>query len=239
MDKILSTVYIDEAGDLGANKGSRWFVISAVIVDNDEEPKIRKSLAQIRTRLNINEVHMRKIKEFERRAFAVKTLSLNKFTFINVIIDTTKLKRGLSPNLLYNYSCRYLIERVSWFLRDTNRFANIVLSSRGTSKDAMLQNYLGRLISYPSNTVDADSFGRIEAKTPLQWELLQLADVCATSMFLCYEERTFGFRLPCFCYALESHLYKRDGRIIKYGIKFFQDEMTPTSEELKATSLCK
>lgn len=32
-DKILCTVYIDEAGDLGCNRGTQWFVLSAVIVD--------------------------------------------------------------------------------------------------------------------------------------------------------------------------------------------------------------
>ena len=52
-----STVYIDEAGDLGINTGTQWFVLSAVIVDKDDEPNIRAKMAQIRNRLNLNEIH--------------------------------------------------------------------------------------------------------------------------------------------------------------------------------------
>ncbi len=233
-----STVYIDEAGDLGWNKGTRWFIITAVIVDVDDEKNIRKSLAQIKARLNVHEVHMRKIKEFERRAYIVKTLSSENFTYINVLIDTSKLKQGLTPIVLYNYSCRYLLERVSWLLRDTNRHADIVLSSRGTSRDGELIQYIQRLISYPDNEVASLVFGNISATSPLCWEMLQLADVCATSMFLCYEERAYGFRLPCFAIALSKHIYKRGAQAIKYGIKFFDDNMKPTKDELSSNKIC-
>lgn len=233
-----SMVYIDEAGDLGWNKGSRWFVITAAVVDAEDEKSIRKNLAQIRARLNVNEVHLRKIKEFERRAYIVKSLSAENFTYLNVLIDTTKLKPGLTSTILYNYSCRYLLERVSWFLRDTNRRADIVLSSRGTSRDNELIDYIRQLISYPENEIVPHVFGTVSAKTPHCWELLQLADVCATSMFLCYEERVYGFRLPCFAMALSKHLYKHGRQAVRYGLKFFRDDMEPTKEELNSNKLC-
>lgn len=35
------TVYIDESGDLGIGCGSRWFVLSAVVVDKRAEPSLR------------------------------------------------------------------------------------------------------------------------------------------------------------------------------------------------------
>ncbi len=37
------TVYIDEAGDLGINRGTRWFVLTACIVDKNAEPIVRSS----------------------------------------------------------------------------------------------------------------------------------------------------------------------------------------------------
>lgn len=36
------TVYIDEAGDLGIGRGTRWFVLSAVIVAKEDESAIRE-----------------------------------------------------------------------------------------------------------------------------------------------------------------------------------------------------
>ena len=45
------TVYIDEAGDLGINRGTKWFVLTAVIVAKEAEPKIRAKIRQIKSKL--------------------------------------------------------------------------------------------------------------------------------------------------------------------------------------------
>lgn len=45
------TVYIDEAGDLGYQRGTQWFILSAVVVDKTEERAIRTTMAQIKSRL--------------------------------------------------------------------------------------------------------------------------------------------------------------------------------------------
>ena len=119
MDKAInSTVYIDEAGDLGINRGTQWFVLSAVIVDKSDEPSIRAKLTQIKTKLNVNEVHIRNIKEFNRRAYIINTLKNENFIYINVLTDTRKFEPNISPLVAYNFMCRILIERVSWYLRD-------------------------------------------------------------------------------------------------------------------------
>ena len=43
------TVYIDESGDLGINRGTQWFVLSAVVVEKSEEKNIREKINQIKT----------------------------------------------------------------------------------------------------------------------------------------------------------------------------------------------
>ncbi len=35
------TVYIDEAGDLGINRGTQWFILSALVVNKSDEFSIR------------------------------------------------------------------------------------------------------------------------------------------------------------------------------------------------------
>lgn len=67
------TVYIDEAGDLGINRGTKWFVLTAVIADKNTEPDIRAKMAQIRSKLHINGIHMRKIADFNKRACSQRT----------------------------------------------------------------------------------------------------------------------------------------------------------------------
>lgn len=38
------TIYIDEAGDLGINRGTRWFVLAGVLIKKADEKAIKVSL---------------------------------------------------------------------------------------------------------------------------------------------------------------------------------------------------
>lgn len=240
MQKNQCTVYIDEAGDLGANRGTQWFVLTAVVVDKATESEIRNVLKTIKARLNLQNIHFRNIKDFQRRCFVVDSIATQSFTIFSVLFDTNQFDRNLMPNdkIAYNFLCRYLIERVSWFLRDTHRIGNIVLSSRGTSRDSELVDYIqNKLISFPDNQI-FDVFGGVAAKPASSWDMLQLADICATSMFYAYEISGYGFTTPCYSYRLLNHMYKHQNDLLKYGIKFFKDSMQPTKSFLNAHKIC-
>ena len=235
------TVYIDEAGDLGFQRGTQWFVLSAVIVDKQDEPQIRTKLAQIKARLNVNEIHLRRLPDFYKRAVAVQEINKERFTFMCVVADTNKLDYTKidSAATAYNYLCRMLLERVSWFLRDTNRGGDIVLSARGTSRDGELISYIkDKLLPYPNNQIVENVFEKVMAKPAGSWDLLQLADICATTTFLTYEKNGWGFRTPCFTKVLSDHLYRYCGRLDKYGIKYFSTDMKPSSDMLKCDWPC-
>lgn len=235
------TAYIDEAGDLGINRGTTWFVLSGVIVEKRDETHIRATINSIKTRLNIQEIHLRKISDFNKRAFIVSELSGEPFTYMNVLVDTTKfdLSRIPDSNVAYNYICKYLRQRISSFLESTGKTADIVLSARGTKRDGELIQYITeKLLPYPTNRIDAAVFGKVSAKPASSWDLLQLADVCATTIFLTYEINGFGFCTPCFSLALQEHLYRKNGRLDSYGIKFFTPDMKPEVEELRKSRVC-
>ena len=235
------TIYIDEAGDLGINRGTRWFVLTGVIVDKTKEPQLRKQLGIIKTRLNLNSIHMRTINDFSRRAFIVREINDEDFTYINILVDTNKLDKTKipSPIITYNYVCKYLLQRVSEFMESTGRTGDVVLSARGTSRDGELIEYIQeKLLPYPDNAINGSIFNKISAKAASSWDLLQLADICATTMFWSYEVNGFGFSVPCFSLAMRKHLYENNKIIKNYGIKFFTKEMKPDSAELKKTRFC-
>lgn len=241
-EKIKSTVYIDEAGDLGVCRGTQWFVLSAVIVDKTDEPKLRKKLVNIKSRLNVKDIHLRKITDFYKRGFIVKELNDGNFTYVNIIADTNKLDQAKisSPVVAYNYLCRMLLERTSWFLRDTNRIADIVLSARGTSRDGELIRYIKeKLIPYEQNHIVKNVFDKVSAKAASMWDMLQLADVCATTMFLTYEKNIWGFCTPCYSRMLKNHLYSYNNRCDSYGIKYFTQDMKPNTNALKCNWICR
>ena len=235
------TVYIDEAGDLGINRGTKWFVLTAVIVEKKDEPEIRTRMAAIKTKLNIHEIHLRKTVDFMKRAVIVRELAEMPFTYMNIIVDTSKfdVSRIPDPSIAYNYVCKYLLQRASWLLRSNGKTADIVLSARSTSRDGELIEYIRtKLLPFHTNGIDADLFEKIQAKTAASWELLQLADVCATSTFLAYEVNGWGFCTPCYMSALSNHLYNKNGRIDTYGIKYFVNEMRPNMDELRERRVC-
>ena len=233
------TIYIDEAGDLGANRGTQWFVLSAVIIDNSNEKLLRREIDTIKHKLNCQTIHFRNIKDFQKRCYIVDLLARHQFTIVNILFDTTKYDLRLMPNNLvaYNYLCRFLLERVSWYLRDENKTGDIVLSSRGTSRDGELIDYIERITQGAGNTVE-DVFCKITAKTAATWDMLQLADVCATSMFYAYEIGYLGFAAPCYSYRLVKHMYRYRGQVLKYGIKFFKDDMQPDASLMKQYKIC-
>ena len=41
-------VYIDESGDEGINKGSKFFILTAIIVDKEKDLEISKSVDSIK-----------------------------------------------------------------------------------------------------------------------------------------------------------------------------------------------
>ena len=236
------TVYIDEAGDLGYRRGTQWFVLTAVIVSKKDEPRIRAKLASIKARLNVNEIHLRKINDFYRRTLIVREIAGEEFTYINIIADTNMLDilQKSSAATAYNYLCRLLLERVSWFLRDTNQTADVVLSARGTSRDGELINYIKeKLLPYAPNEISPVNFEKITAKTSGSWDMLQLADICATTMFLFFEKNGWGFRTPCFSKVLKPHLYKYNGKINHYGIKYVEDKMALLKTDAEYEWPCK
>lgn len=236
------TVYIDEAGDLGINRGTKWFVLSAVVVDNEAEPSIRAKLNAIKSRLNVQQIHLRKIPDFYRRAYIVRELSSESFVYMNVLVDTEKFDITKIPNstIAYNYICKYLLQRVSSYLESQNKVSDIVLSARGTSRDGELIQYISdKLLPYQKNHINANVFQKITAKAAGSWDLLQLADVCATTMFLTYELNGYGFTVPCYSSAMRDHLYRVNADVENYGIKFFRADMKPDVAELRKSRICK
>ncbi|MGN0154670.1 MAG: DUF3800 domain-containing protein [Lachnospiraceae bacterium] len=112
-------------------RGTQGFVLSAVVVRKTDEPDIRNKMKKIKHRFNVNEIHLRKIMDFNKRGYIVKELALERFVYMNIIVDTSKFASEKIPTSIvaYNYICKYLLQRVSIYLNDNRWKAGIILSA--------------------------------------------------------------------------------------------------------------
>lgn len=232
-------VYIDESGDLGIGKGTRWFVISAIVVQKDEEPLLRSAVSNIKNKLNLNCVHFRNIREFQKRLYIVKQIYNLPFTTINVIVDTSKWDLRDSEQA-YNYLSRILLERVSWFLRDNCAKADVVFSSRNTRRDKELIEYLNnKVLNYEWNKIAPNTIASISSEKMEKYDMLQLADVCAAAMFKSHEPDTLGFIYPCYMNNLRDHLYTHNSKVFSYGMKYYSNNMQLDKSYIEEHSPCR
>lgn len=232
------TVYVDESGDLGVGKGTRWFVITAVIVKKDDEKTIRNVISSVRNKLNLRTIHFKQIREFNKKLFIVRKFEKLPFTIINVIADTAALELKDSEKT-YNFLSKILLERVSWHLRDIDAYADVIFSSRNTRRDNELSTYLtDKVLNYEWNSVEKDRITSVKCEKMESLDLLQMADVCAASMFRSHEPDSYGIIYPCYMNNLRDHLYDHRGRIYSYGIKYYRDSMQPEQEYFNNLAPC-
>ncbi|MDL2324021.1 DUF3800 domain-containing protein [Ruminococcaceae bacterium OttesenSCG-928-A16] len=239
-------IYIDESGDLGCRKGTKWFILTALIVTSEEEKDLVREMRKIKSVLNMKIIHWKNIRDFDKRRFIAGAISSKNFTYINVLIDTDKIDmslmqgstKGVSNNdILYNYMCRYLLERASNFLAKNGMCADIVLSSRGTTKDKNLIEYIEKLLNHPHNSIDKTTIQKIKSRTAGDLELLQVVDVLTSSLRNGLEPNRYGHITPCYSYAFAKHLYKVNGNVSEYGLKYFTKDMKP-KEKMRGV-ICK
>lgn len=137
-------VYIDESGDEGINKGSKYFILTALIVDKEKDLEISKKVDEIKTSLEMNiksQLHWKLIKGYPNKKMIMEVVKNMDIKIINVIVETKCIKL-IPSNNIYNYFSGYLYERICWFMNEKKAIANINTSSRGNLSKISLSNYL-------------------------------------------------------------------------------------------------
>jgi hypothetical protein len=156
--------------------------------------------------------------------------------FDTSLYDICKIKFSYE---IYHFICKALLERVSHLLNDTGRNGKIILSGRGTSNDNDLVDYIKNEIKpHPDNTI-ADVFTNVECKQASTWDMLQLADVCATTMFYSHEVNGYGFITPCFAMRLKNNLCNKNDSSDIVGIVYYDKKMKPKATYFKGKQICK
>jgi len=244
-------VYIDEAGDegfkfrknLSVQSSSDWFVLGAFVTRKETDLETVKVIDDVRKEFSLvpkKHVHWRDLKHPQK----VRYCQLITGQRARVIIVCVHKPSLLKPETfqerynLYFYTVRYLLERISWLVRDHHDplkysgdgTTEIVFSNRQGMSYEEMKEYL-RLLERQRQTgsdirVDLERLPlrKITTLTPGRCMGLQLADAAAGAVFNALERDKYGNTEPRYVQELSPIIYRYRQKINGYGIKIVPGE---------------
>jgi hypothetical protein len=237
------TAYIEEAGDEGLGKGSRWFIVGAVIVNYSKDLAVSRCIDEMKQNFRLQPpnapIHWRNIRHPSIRRGLIDCLAGHEFDISYVICDSyhdeimnsTLKGRGR----LYFYLARILIERISWFGAERGDTVDLIFANRSNMVYCDLKEYLALLLNDRICQIKPGiiSLDRISCQNVGQLKLLQVADICNSSCFNAFEFDQYGYYDERFLLGLSGKIYRRTGNIFSYGLKFLPGNLHQSEELLQ------
>jgi len=232
--------FIDESGQRAKTKASSdHFVMTAVVVADENLPKVAPLLAQIRKDVNRNPgdtLHWNQVKGHPQRLHIAQTLGTQEWlTISSVVVCKRHLTSGdpMDDDSAYLYTLRYLLERLSWLARDRGRELHYTLAHIVRFQIAKLREYEAKLKTDYGCQIAWKHLdprgGRIDQ--PSRVEYLQLADAAASATATAFNSDNYGNTEDRYLRELSPRLYRRGlAPVTSYGLK-----MHPWNDTTKAT----
>lgn len=211
-------VYIDESGDEGIKKGSKYFILTAIIVNKEEDLVIAKNVDIIKQNLEINiknQLHWKLLKGRPNKIMIMETISKLNIKIINVVINTKSILL-IPSNNIYNFFSGYLYERICWYMNDVNGIANINISARGNLSKKNLSSYLNSK-NHKKFNIDVSKINSIKIIPNERKRLLQLADCCCSALFQAlkyHDDNHFEY-----VSIKQNKIYIKNDNLLSYGLK--------------------
>lgn len=236
--------YIDEAGDQGftfrdppERASSQWFNLSAVVVrETSREAESREFIEFAKTvsKKHWSKLHFRELPH-ERRAALSHYLSRRPIQVSSVCWNKRELMEDDHPHTLdqrtrmYHYSIRFLLERISWLVRDArprpeSPICRLVFAKCKNLKYDVILNYLRRLragdeeedirIHWPSIDIE-----NILVQPSSELAGLQIADIVASSVHKGFELDPHERTEATYVRHLRRRTYCRGTNYRAYGMK--------------------
>lgn len=250
--------YIDEAGCEGfkflpnEQGSSRWFVLSALVIRKQHDLQLVELAKQARELLRKEPrkpLHFRDLRH-EQRVPLARLLAQAPVRSVNVLIHKPSIAEPeifqQRPFQLYRYATRLMLERVSWLCRDHRRTGDgdgrveLVFSNRSAMSYDDLREYLCRLRDDPgqSRNIEWELLAPelLRAVNHDQLAGLQLADALASGVFYAVHRSRYGEIEDRYLRLLGRTIYRREGQLDGYGLKFWCNDTAEVDRVLRAAS---
>jgi len=219
--------YIDESGDEGiGGKGTKWFVITALIASQEEATALGYAYHRIKQRINLGAdkvLHWAELSHPRKKA-VIEELANSGFSICSVLVDTQhpdiiNTSPKLSGRRLYFYTFRRLVERVTWYCDDKGYKVRLYPENKAGIKYKELNDYLNYIQSQSDCEIRKGCILGVQPKAKSQSNLLQLADCVCGAAYNAIEYK-YGVIEDSYLLALKDKLYRRGDKVFGYGIKF-------------------
>ncbi len=234
--------YIDESGDEGiGGKGTKWFVITALIASQEEATALGYAYHRIKQRIDLDAdkvLHWYKLSHPRKKA-VVEELVNNDFSVCSVLVDTQHQDIvNTSPKLegkrLYFYTFRRLVERITWYCNDKGYKVRLYPENKGGIKYEELNGYLNYIQSQPDCQIRKGCILGVRPIAKTQSNLVQLADSVCGAVYNAVEYK-YGVIEDSHLLMLKDKLYRREGKVFGYGIKFMPHQSNLIPQLLAGT----
>ena len=222
MEEKIYNVYIDESGDEGIRRGTKWFILTAIIVSKEYDLTLSNKIVEIKNKLGLDrksQLHWNKLLNYDKKIKIIYDLVSENFKIIHIAINTDEIIK-LGSKEIYPYFMSYLIERVTYFVNSQNAKCNIFISTRQENKKEKNQYLINELTSKSRyHYINIDCINKIKFIDNREKNLLQLADVCCSSFAQAIKFNTI--KEWEYVIKLKANLYSYKEKILNYGIKFY------------------
>lgn len=225
--------FVDESGITPhGERTPEHFVLSAVIFDDSDAEKaeaMRDHLCRYSSASGQRtSLHFKDIANHGARRYMTQVIGSRPWlTVISVIVCKRHLEEGEERLIQdtaaqYNYTFRFLLERLSWFAAAERKTLTYVAGELGTAPPERLADH-------------EDALRNLGSRTEIKWAhlsspagrmasvgdepLLQLADVAASATAKAFEPDDWGYTERAYLQNLGPAMYRRRGTLMSYGVK--------------------
>lgn len=234
--------YIDEAGDDGiGGKGTKWFVVTAMIANQENASALGYAYQRIRQRIDLHvnkPLHWSELSHLRKKAIIEELVKYN-FSICSVLVDTqhpdiVNTSPKLKGRRLYFYTFRRLVERITWYCDDKGYKVRLYPENKAGIRYEELKGYLDYIQRQPDCEIRKDCILEVKPKSKTQSNLLQLADCVCGALYNAVEYK-YGVIEDSYLLMLKEKLYKHDNKLFGYGIKFMPHKSTLIPQLLSGT----
>lgn len=223
---LVLLAYVDESGDRAITaRSSDHFVLTAVVLDADDEPSLSAMLVQLRRdlgRRTADPLHWRNVKGHAPRLHLARTIGQQPWLTVSAVVLCKRHLAGWLPSEehAYLFTLRLLMERLSWLARDRHETLSFTLAHIVRFQVAKLRQYETALRADPRCEIAWQALdpagGRIDQ--PSRVEGLQVADAAASAIGAAFNADRYGNTEPRYLVELEPRLYRPAAPLTSYGL---------------------